>query len=401
MEMAKRVGLGVLILSVAVLVSSILVQLGSQRKWDGEWIPYPGYEQVRTMALDREDRVWVGFKGGVGTYDGESWTTHTPENSGLTGNLFEAIAFDEQGRAWIGLSGTSREHSTSHEAAVNIFDGESWASYTHRNSPLSSFAVRAIAFDQQGRAWIGADNVYVFDGETWLTHTPDNLRQLGNTVNSIAFDAQGRAWIGRTRPSIGIFDGESWTIHKPDNSGLNCMIFLSIVIDKRDRAWIAGETCKNSLVVTPRTKRWGGGVNVFDGETWTTYNKDNSGLAGNEVEAIAFDQQGNAWIATRKEDRLNVFDGETWVSYEKQVIGLASNIVEAIAFDQQGRAWIATRNWGLHVLEANEFPPIPPWLARLRRLLFSTSLRCVLLNASIGLAFFVFVWPRIRRRQGA
>ncbi|MFQ6066176.1 MAG: two-component regulator propeller domain-containing protein, partial [bacterium] len=36
----------------------------------------------------------------------------------------------------------------------------------------------------------------------------------------------------------------------------------------------------------------------FDGETWTVYDTDNSGLPYDSVYALAIDQQGNKWIGT-------------------------------------------------------------------------------------------------------
>ena len=40
------------------------------------------------------------------------------------------------------------------------------------------------------------------------------------------------------------------------------------------------------------------GVAVYDGRRWTTYDTRNSGLSFDDVNGIAFDSRGRAWLAT-------------------------------------------------------------------------------------------------------
>jgi hypothetical protein len=43
-----------------------------------------------------------------------------------------------------------------------------------------------------------------------------------------------------------------------------------------------------------------GGLAKFDGVKWTVYNKKNSGLPSDDINAIVIDEQGNKWIGTRE-----------------------------------------------------------------------------------------------------
>ncbi|GAH58343.1 unnamed protein product, partial [marine sediment metagenome] len=43
--------------------------------------------------------------------------------------------------------------------------------------------------------------------------------------------------------------------------------------------------------------------------------KDNSGLPGNQILALALDLQGNLWVGTQFLDGVAKFDGETWTAY--------------------------------------------------------------------------------------
>ena len=57
----------------------------------------------------------------------------------------------------------------------------------------------------------------------------------------------------------------------------------------------------------------------------TFYNKANSGLPSNSVEALAIDAQGNKWIGT--DGGLAKFDGVNWTGYTKSNSGLPDNQV--------------------------------------------------------------------------
>jgi ligand-binding sensor domain-containing protein len=46
---------------------------------------------------------------------------------------------------------------------------------------------------------------------------------------------------------------------------------------------------------------------------WTTYNTSNSGLASNEVFAVAIDSSGNKWFGTG--GGVSRFDGVNWTTY--------------------------------------------------------------------------------------
>ena len=76
-----------------------------------------------------------------------------------------SIVFDNQGRAWIGTE----------DGGLNIFDGETWQTFTKENSPLDSNWVYTIAFDQHGRALIVSGSGFqVVDGDNWerYSYTP-------------------------------------------------------------------------------------------------------------------------------------------------------------------------------------------------------------------------------------
>ena len=95
---------------------------------------------------DRDDSIWAGtWGGGVGHYDGNSWTNYTA-NDGLAGNIVYSIAQDQGGVLWFGTSnGLSR------------YDGQSWINYDMHTGLLED-NVYAIAPTASGELWVGTKN---------------------------------------------------------------------------------------------------------------------------------------------------------------------------------------------------------------------------------------------------
>lgn len=79
--------------------------------------------------------------------------------------------------------------------------------------------------------------------------------------------------------------------------------------------------------------------------TWTVFNKDNSGLPGNEVNAMAIDDNGNKWFGTVF-DGAAKYDGSNWEVFNTANSELPDNYINAITIDQSGSIWFATENGG-------------------------------------------------------
>jgi sugar lactone lactonase YvrE len=167
----------------------------------------------------------------------------------------------------------------------------------------------------------------------WTTYNVSNSQLPLDSIGPLVFDAQGNLWIasgnlspGYSAGDLAKFDGENWTVYNTDNSGLPALAF-----DGQGNLWIG-----TGVPLNPGR----GGLAKFDGENWTVYNTSNSGLPSNFVSALAFDDQGNLWIGTT--GGLAQFDGENWTVYNKVNSGLPYNIVWALDFDALGNLWTGT-----------------------------------------------------------
>ena len=93
------------------------------------------------------------------------------------------------------------------------------------------------------------------------------------TVNQIKFDRDNRLWLATTK---GIYrrDGQTWTAFTKDNSGLSYNNVNSLAFDANNRVW-----CGTN----------GGGLFLFDGSNWSNYTTKNSPRPSDCVGAITVD----------------------------------------------------------------------------------------------------------------
>ncbi len=282
----KKIFLIVLALFVVVLN---IVPYTWTRSLKASEVPYLVNTPVDRVAFDGQGQVWAYGDGKLSVYkDGLLLRVFTKKDSRVLGGNIGGLEVDHQGRIWIGAQGSERNLD------LAVFDGMKWSTILPVPGSAPSkigLGVSAIAIDTQGRAWVGIEEqgLYIIEGAVWENHTAENSDLPSNNIKSIAFDDQGRAWIGT-----------------------------------------AGSSHLTSLNIF-------GSLNIFDGKVWQTFTRENSPLPKGEVLAIAFDQQGGAWIASTFGLHVingDIMDEKNWILYPK------TGEVSDIAFDGSGRVWV-------------------------------------------------------------
>ena len=271
----------------------------------------------RSISVDAQGNGWIGTEGGLGKYDGNSWTFYTPSNSNFPGLTVHSSIIDGQGNKWFGTD--------SH--GLVKFDGSNWTTYNTSNSGLPENTVYALAIDGQANKWIGTySGLAKYNGTNWTAYNSSNSipDMSGIEILSLAVDGQGNKWIGTWAFGLVKFDGTNWTTYDNSNSWIPSNYVYAITPDAQGNIWIGTHL----------------GVGKFDGINWTTYNESNSGLPNNKVHAIAIDGDGNKWIGT--EEGLAKFDGVNWTIYNNANSSLPGDFVNAITIDSHGNKWIGT-----------------------------------------------------------
>ncbi|HQS51096.1 MAG TPA: two-component regulator propeller domain-containing protein, partial [Daejeonella sp.] len=77
---------------------------------------------------------------------------------------------------------------------------------------------------------------------------------------------------------------------------------------------------------------------------WVIYNKSNSNLTDNQINALFIDKNDVKWLGTA--NGLIRFNAESWDSFNTANSLLPSNYIRAITVTDQGIVWVGT-NKGL------------------------------------------------------
>jgi len=305
--------------SIALLSLALLLTLWPQRAPtslgapleappQGNWRTYANGDAVQAFALEGET-LWAGTRwGGAVRWDLPTgrYTQYLYPQTGLACNDVRDVLVGGGGKVWF---------ATCRGLSVLAPDG-TWQTYTVANTGggLPSDNVTALALDPAGYLWVGTGQTWEEEGFTggglgrweWATgEWRSFLPPTSPAVTDVAVDRQGRVWVG-TQPA--------WTWVAPSDGG--------------DGHWA----------------RRGGGLAVWDGNTWQSYTAAND--FADSILTVKVDPAGNVWVGTEGAGAF-VRTGERWVHFRPSD-GLADGYVQAIGFAPGGEIWFATRKFNGH-----------------------------------------------------
>ena len=341
-------------------------------RYDGkDWTTFlrddgPGSNAIKDIAQDGRGDLWFATEAnGVTRYDGRSWRNFTTRD-GLPGNYIDHVVKDSRGNIWCDTSGPVEGENTVRPTGVGYYDGRVWRSYT-RTDELPGNDISALAVDQAGDVWSGISGkgVVRYDGVNWrLFTTKDGL--YSNNVRAIVVDKSGSLWFdfGGT---FSRYDGTAWS--SPTGSGGSASVG-TISTDLDGNIWVVNQVGvtwydgvdwhalagvgdlpdKDFKLVSKDAKGnvWLAGTRLwqFDGANWRA--SPGGQLPGQEVTAMSGDDDGNLWVGTRGYESyalqgygVSRYDGSNWMIFE-----LGGATVRSIFQDDQGNMWFCT-NVGL------------------------------------------------------
>ncbi|MCS6885286.1 MAG: two-component regulator propeller domain-containing protein [Acidobacteriota bacterium] len=99
-------------------------------------------------------------------------------------------------------------------------------------------SINGIAFDKQGRLWVGtADGAAYYNGRTWTVVNMPN-RQVSNNIYSLLAASDGSVWFGLFQGGIAKLKDDQWT-HFSTSDGLPSDWVKCLLEDRYGRIWIA------------------------------------------------------------------------------------------------------------------------------------------------------------------
>lgn len=310
---------------------------------------HPG---IYCSFMDHEGILWFGSNGrGVYRYDGTSFT-HITETNGLSNNQVCAITEDRDGNLWFGTANGLCRYDRKTFTTVPIPQSDTTSLWLDKVYPIvNPNQVMSILQDRHGIFWIGTNGAGVlrYDpsqhlGERIFTRFwseagmvyEDGLQH--NIVLRIIEDLSGNIWFtSLSHAGVSRYDGESFQQFMPED-GLSDDFVRTIYCDSKGILWIGTHGNRN------------GGLDRFDGKTFTNFHKTDNGLAHNNVLGICEDKSGNMWLASGA-DHLSLFDGKSF-EYFKTQDNLKLDRILCIVEDRLGKIWFGGSN-GLWVFDGN------------------------------------------------
>ena len=156
-----------------------------------------------------------------------------------------------------------------------------------------------LSVDSKHNFWIGTNEngLYKYD-EFNITQYTETEGLPGNRIRYIEVDRNDIVWfivfhtdVENSYRTLGSYDGNTFTEFTESSyfikAGCN-----SLTIDHNNTKWIGTSA----------------GVCRFDGETWTTFTTENSGLCDNKVNTIAVDSNNVLWFGT--DNGVSKYTGE-------------------------------------------------------------------------------------------
>ncbi|NJD02874.1 MAG: transcriptional regulator [Ruminiclostridium sp.] len=281
-------------------------------------------------VVSRNDTIWAGGRDGVYSFDSRDKKLIGMLKSEFPIKYVKTLCVDNENNLWIG-----------YEGGIAVFDGTS-VKNLNEVLRLDDKRVNYIMQDRSGRILVGTwSGVLIFDGKKRTSLTmEDGL--INNMVNVIAQDARGGIWFGSYAvPSggISILNGDKWQYFNAGN-GLPNNNITAIETDGSGGLWAGtgffdkGAACKFEFV----NGKWDISKIITK--------KD--GLAGEKVRSIFTAGDGSVWFGSEYDGLAILKNNQFKIVTTKT--GLSDNEIKDILQDSKGRIWMGTRS-GITVFE--------------------------------------------------
>ncbi|MCI0608211.1 MAG: hypothetical protein L0Z71_04015, partial [Anaerolineae bacterium] len=260
----------------------------------------------------------AGSGTGLSCLNENGWQVYTDENSDLPNNYLYAGAVCPDGQLAI-----------AHISGVALFNGGTFKQIPEMDSSSSP---DGIACDADGGIWVAHfQGVSHYANGQWTTYGSENLAS-GESANELVYDVEaaldGKVWVVTSR-SVASFENDTWTVFQEGQGFSESRFFNAITLDAKGRPWAAHST----------------GVDVFENGVWQSFEATDY----NSPEAIGIDSKSQAWLGTISGGAY-LFDGNTWTQYDRASERLLSNHVTSVSADSGGRVWLGT-SYGLSVFD--------------------------------------------------
>ena len=142
-------------------------------------------------------------------------------------------------------------------------------------------------------------------------------------------DSSGRLWIG-TQAGAAVYDGQTWTDYTTENSGLGEDFIFSIAVEPLpagDRVWFGGPNTLSRLDTAS--------------DAWQHWYSSTLGLGPGGNADLLVDSQGRLWVANLG-GGLSVLEADIWTHFRTSNSDIPYNTVRRVMEVAPGEFWVAS-----------------------------------------------------------
>ena len=150
-----------------------------------------GLYNARPLSIAPDGTQWVGTNGyGLAHLQDGDWTFYSPIPANGEAVLYERLYLEDNATVWL----LTNNHG------VGSIQGSTVITYTPDNSPLSRNYTSDMAIDTEGVKWFAsAGKLQRLEGSTFSEFDLSGLALVGVGVTSVTFDAQGDLWLAANK----------------------------------------------------------------------------------------------------------------------------------------------------------------------------------------------------------
>ena len=311
---------------------------------------------VTTVAVDREDRFWLGTQGdGIVEMEDGAFQGFESGPGGAGSTIFRVFV-DRAGEIW-GGTGTSGLIRRSEHGFQVLGD----------KAGLSQNLVKAIFEDREGSLWIGTNGGglnRLTDRKFTTFSVPEGLSH--SFVHSVLEDRSGSLWVGTGEGLNRITAGA--VTHFDEKDGLGSPVILGLWGDREGKLWVGtgngifrfdGAHFEHypparvvfALYQDREGGMWAGGVEGIYRLEDGRFVKPGWAAGFGLTSSITGDREGNLWFGVFHSGLVKYADGRVTVFSTEN--GLGDNSVLGIHVDERDVVWFATHGGGLHRLQGD------------------------------------------------
>lgn len=267
--------------------------------------------EVRSIVVDKAANVWAATASGIFMKKANETRWTSIQNGEDKGPAY-AVEVDKEGTVWFGTWN-----------GIYHYKNEKLEKLTGATAPVS-----AICISKEGVYALGPNGIWLFDGKTFSKpQSGKNGYQLPRSIRDVITDNNGGLWIAS---DVGLYhtNAQETKVFRNKKEVISGYI-KGIAIDGNQNLWAGGL----------------GGVSIIEAEKKVREITPKQGLPTVFVTCVESAPNGTLWVGTeqglvRYQPHTATPDSSYSMLFSRR--WLMDDHVNDIAFDANGNAWIAT-----------------------------------------------------------